>query len=82
MVNDDHNILLGLYRESTSCETKESSKDFTLKIIEFDGVFYSLTESRIGRKFIWQIYSEGEELSRDEILSLYALVNAKRQMKQ
>lgn len=81
MVNDDHNILLGLYRECDLCESVESTKESITKKIVIDDVQYTLTETIIGRKFIWKIFSNGIEMSRDEILNLYALAHAKRLLK-
>jgi hypothetical protein len=81
MVNDEHGILLGLYRESSSSETIEENANFIRKRIVIHNQDYEIHETMIDRKRVWKVFMNSEELSREEILYLFAEANLRRQMK-
>jgi hypothetical protein len=81
MVNDDHGLLIGLYRECSSCKTLEENAKFVRKEIVFEDAKYEILEKTVDRNKIWRVYSNSVELSREEILYLYASANLRRQMK-
>ena len=78
MANDDFGLLLGLYRECTGCAVLEQRPNSTIKQIVFFDEIYELTEKRFKNKFTWKIFRGGKELTRDQIVMIFAASNLKR----
>lgn len=79
MIDDPHAILLGLYRESKTVNTVKSTKDFIEKELILDDKSYILREEKIKSRYVWKIFHNDVELSRDEVLELYTMINFFRQ---
>jgi hypothetical protein len=80
MVNDRENLLLGLYRESVSTETIEETSTRVVKRVTLMNKNYMICEEKVDHNFVWKIYYGEKELTRDEIVELYAECNLRRQM--
>jgi hypothetical protein len=80
MLNDDFGILLGLYRECTGCVVLEEKPNSTIKQLLFFDEIYEITERRFKNKFTWKMYKGERELSRDEIIMVFAASNLKRHL--
>jgi len=81
MINDPHSILLGLYRESMSIETIESTSSFIKKRFYFSKKSYILVEEIYKSDHIWHLYDENDQdtpLSRSKILEIYTESNFNR----
>ena len=82
MVNDDNGILAGLYRECDLVEKIEESSYSLKKNMKFGEETFVLIEQLVEKQLIWKIYnSKGEQLSREDVVNLYAIANLRRQMK-
>ncbi len=81
MINDNEGILIGLYRESSSSKTIKKVDNTLVKELLFEDKKYILIEEKIEQSIIWKIFDGEQELSREEIVNLYAFWNLKRQIK-
>lgn len=82
MINDSEGILIGLYRESSSSKTVKKIDNFMVKELIFEDSKYILTEEKIDQSVIWKIFDDERELSREEIVNLFAFWNLKHQIKK
>ena len=80
MANDDYGLLLGLYRHCTGCVIIEEKKNSTIKQLMFFEDAYVLKETRIKTNFVWKMYIKERELTRDEIITIFAMCNLKRHL--
>ncbi len=78
MIDDEHRILLGLYRESTSTSIVSETASQIIKNIVIDEKTYVAEEKTEDGHFFWKIFDEEHELSREEIEELYAMANMNR----
>lgn len=80
MVNDNENLLLGLYRESSSSETIEETSSRVVKKMRILEKTFIVYEDKLDHAFVWKVFDSEKELSREEIVKLYAESNLRRQM--
>jgi len=82
MIDDKEGLLLGLYRESSSCITIEERLDGTIKEIVLNGVLYILKETKICNIHIWNLYTEDNlVIDIDEVINIFAIANCIRKSK-
>lgn len=80
MVNDEHKLLNGLLKECSNCVKSPGKKTFYE--LDFNGKKYTLYKGTFDGEVVWKIYEGEKELSRGEIIMLYAEKNLERQMKK
>lgn len=81
MIDDHHGVLMGIYREASKIETVKTGKKYLEKKIFINDSEFTLKEQATDNRFVWKLYDDNRELSREEIVSLYAYANLTRQMK-
>jgi len=80
MLNDNYGLLLGLYRECTGSITLEEKPNSTIKQLTFFDETYELVERKYRGKFTWKMFNLERELTREEILYIFAMSNLKRHL--